>query len=100
MDPKTGKAPPVGNTVDLKRATFANTIGAAKLAAVWQDPEFDPQSPTAYYLRVIEIPTPRWSTIVAIKRKQPLPRGVAATLQERAWSSPIWYGGLAKTGKK
>jgi hypothetical protein len=58
---------------------------------VWQDPHFDPSVAAAYYLRVLEIPTPRWSTIVSVKRGEPLPADVPATIQERAWSSPIWY---------
>jgi uncharacterized protein DUF3604 len=86
-----GKAPPVGNTVDVKTATFRNTIGAAQFGTVWQDPEFDASVPAVYYLRVIEIPTPRWSTILAVKRGIPLPSEVEPSLQERAWSSPIWY---------
>lgn len=91
VDPHTGKAPPVGNTVDLKSATYANTIGAAELQTVWRDPEFDPAKPAVYYVRVLEIPTPRWTTILAAKRHLPLPKGRPATIQERAWSSPIWY---------
>lgn len=91
VDPKTGKAPAVGSTVDVTKATYANSIGATQLAAVWQDPDFDPKVPAAYYLRAIEIPTPRWSTIVSVKRGEPLPAGYPATIQERAWSSPIWY---------
>jgi hypothetical protein len=91
VDPKSGKAPAVGNTVDLKTATYKNTIGATELSAVWRDPDFNPDAPAAYYLRVLEIPTPRWSTIVSIKRGEPLPPEVPATLQERAWSSPIWF---------
>lgn len=91
INPRTGKAPVVGNTVDLKSATYKNTIGATQLYAVWQDPQFDPRVPAAYYLRLLEIPTPRWSTIVSVKRGEPLPPDVPASLQERAWSSPIWY---------
>jgi hypothetical protein len=91
VDPRTGKAVPVGSTVDLKHATYKNTIGATQLSAVWQDPHFDPRVPAAYYLRALEIPTPRWSTIVSVKRGEPLPTEVPATIQERAWSSPIWY---------
>jgi hypothetical protein len=91
VDPKTGKAPAVGDTVDLKTATYKNTIGATELSAVWRDPDFNPEVPAAYYLRVLEIPTPRWSTIVSVKRGEALPPEVPATLQERAWSSPIWY---------
>lgn len=91
VDAQTGKVPAVGNTVDVKTATFTNSIGATELGAVWQDPEFDASTAAVYYLRAIEIPTPRWSTILAVKRGLPLPGEVQPTLQERAWSSPIWY---------
>ncbi len=78
--------------MDLKTATYTNTIGATELQTVWQDPQFDPAVPAVYYLRVIEIPTPRWSTILAVKRGLPVPAEVVQpTLQERAWSSPVWY---------
>jgi hypothetical protein len=90
-DPTTGKVPAVGNTVDLKTATYTNTIGATELAGVWQDPEFDPQSYATYYARVLEIPTPRWSTIWAVKYNLPLNDKMGNTIQERAWTSPIWY---------
>lgn len=91
VDPKTGKAPAVGSTVDLTTATYKNTIGATTLQTVWRDPQFDPKVPAAYYLRVLEIPTPRWTTILAVKRGAALPTDVPATIQERGWSSPIWY---------
>jgi hypothetical protein len=91
VDPKTGKAAAVGNTVDLHKATYTNSIGAANLSTTWQDSEFDPKAPAIYYLRVLEIPTPRWSTIIAVRRGAPLPEYVPATIQERGWSSPIWY---------
>lgn len=91
VDAKTGKAPPVGNTVNLKDGSYVNSIGAAELGAVWADPEFDPQVPAIYYARVLEIPTPRWSTLLAIRRNLPIPERVSPTLQERAWTSPIWY---------
>jgi hypothetical protein len=90
-DPKTGHAPPVGDTVDLKTATYKNTIGATQLSAVWTDPEFDASKPAVYYARALEIPTPRWTTYLAVKRNLPLPDNGHATLQERAWGSPIWY---------
>ena len=91
VNPKSGKAPAVGNTVDLKTATYKNSIGATQLATLWRDPQFDPKVPAVYYLRVLEIPTPRWSTLLAVKRGTPLPPDVPATIQERGWSSPIWY---------
>jgi hypothetical protein len=82
---------PVGNTVDVENATWTNTIGAPELIAVWKDPEFDAGQRAFYYARVIEIPTPRW-TAYDVKRfgNQPLP-GTTMVLQERAYTSPIWY---------
>ena len=90
-DPATGDVPAVGNTVDLATARYANTIGATQLAAVWEDPAFDPAVPAVYYLRVLEIPTPRWSLFVAVKLERPHPSDAPPTIQERAWSSAIWY---------
>jgi hypothetical protein len=86
-----GKLPAVGNTVDLKKATYTNDIGAAELMGSWTDPEFDPKRPALYYVRVLEIPTPRWTTYDAVRNKLPLLKDVPATIQERAWTSPIWY---------
>jgi hypothetical protein len=86
-----GKVPAVGNTVDLKTAQYTNAIGAPELAAAWTDPEFDAGLPAVYYARVLEIPTPRWSTIDAAKLGQPVLAGISPTIQERAWTSPIWY---------
>jgi hypothetical protein len=82
---------PVGSTVDVKNATWTNTIGAPELITVWKDPDFDPAQRAFYYARVLEIPTPRWTAYDA-KRfgTKPLP-GTVMTLQERAYTSPIWY---------
>lgn len=91
LDPKTGKLPTVGNTVNIKKATYTNKIGDSQLSAVWTDPDFDPTIKAVYYVRVLEIPTPRWSTYDAARNNLPLPTAVPATIQERAYSSPIWY---------
>ncbi len=88
---KNGKLPPVGNTVDIKKATYTNNIGDTQLSAVWTDPDFDASQHAVYYARVIEIPTPRWSTYDAAQLGVDIPEGVPATIQERAWASPIWY---------
>jgi hypothetical protein len=82
---------PVGNTVDIPTATFTNTIGTAALAAHWQDPDFDPTEHAFYYVRVLEIPSPRWTTYDAAFYGIPLPDTVPPTLQDRAYTSPIWY---------
>jgi hypothetical protein len=91
IDKKSGKLPPVGNTVDVKTATYKNSIGGNMLSIVWTDPDFDPTIKAVYYARVLEIPTPRWSTYDSARNNLPLPTEVPATIQERAYSSPIWY---------
>jgi hypothetical protein len=90
-DARTGKVPSVGSTVDLRTASWTNTIGAPELIAAWKDPDFDPALHAFYYGRVIEIPTPRWTAYdVARFGNQPLP-GTRMTVAERAYTSPIWY---------
>jgi hypothetical protein len=86
-----GKLPAVGDTIDLATATYKNTIGAANLATVWTDPEFDPAVRSFYYLRVLEIPTPRWTAYDAVRFKLKLPPEVQVKQQERAYTSAIWY---------
>jgi hypothetical protein len=86
-----GRLPPVDSTVDLAKASYDNSIGAAELSAAWTDPEFDASQRAFYYARVLEIPTPRWSTYDAVKLGKPQLEGIATTIQERAWSSPVWY---------
>ncbi len=86
-----GKLPAVGNTVDVANANWTNTIGAPELATVWSDPDFDPAQNAFYYARVIEIPTPRWSTYDAFRLGVPLPEDAPTSTQERAYTAPIWY---------
>jgi hypothetical protein len=86
-----GKVPAVGNTVNPAEATYRNDIGAPMLAAEWVDPEFDPAQSAVYYARVLEIPTPRWTTYLAVKHDLPLSENAPVSIQERAWTSPIFY---------
>ncbi len=86
-----GNLPSVGNSVDLSTGAYNNDIGSPLLSVVWNDPEFNPEHHAFYYVRVIQIPTPRWSTYDAIRLGRDLPEGLPATIQERAWTSPIWY---------
>ena len=81
----------VGNTVDVANATWTNTIGAPELIAVWKDPDFDPKQHAFYYVRVIEIPTPRWTAYEAVRFQVQMPENVPMITQERAYTSPIWY---------
>ncbi len=90
-DPATGKLPAVGDTVDVAKGAYTNSIGAALLEAVWTDAAFDPAQHAFYYVRVLEIPTPRWSTYDAARLGVKIPDGLPASIQERAWTSPIWY---------
>jgi hypothetical protein len=87
----SGKLPAVGNTVDLATALYTNDIGAPELMGSWTDPDFDPAQHAFYYARVLEIPTPRWSTYEAVRNNLPLMEDVPAIIQERAWSSPVWH---------
>ncbi|MGX4675959.1 DUF3604 domain-containing protein [SAR92 clade bacterium H246] len=87
-----GKVEPVGNTVSIKQAIYHNSIGDTELAVVWQDPDFDKTVPAFYYLRVLEIPTPRWSAYDAkYFNLKDIPKEVPMITQDRAYTSPIWY---------
>ena len=86
-----GKLPSVGDTVDVPNATYSNTIGATELIKVWRDPEFDASQRAFYYARVLEIPTPRWTAYDAKYFGIKMPPDVTMKLQERAYTSPIWY---------
>jgi len=86
-----GKLPMVGNTVDVPNATYTNSIGSPELIKVWKDPQFDPSLRAFYYVRVIEIPTPRWTAYDAKYFGVTMPKEVPMTTTERAYTSPIWY---------
>ncbi|WP_317930449.1 DUF3604 domain-containing protein [Halioxenophilus sp. WMMB6] len=88
---RKGGVAPVGNTVEIEKAEYSNSIGAPELATWWQDPDFNASEPAFYYVRVLQIPTPRWTTYDAAFYGLPVSEGVPATIQERAYSSPIWY---------
>ena len=88
----SGRLPAVGNTVDVDSATYTNTIGAPQLSTAWMDPDFDPDARAFYYVRAIEIPTPRHQVYdAAALEMDPRETGQVLTIQERAWSTPIWY---------
>lgn len=86
-----GKLPPVGDTVNIAKASYTNNIGDPELRTVWVDPEFQPGVRAFYYVRVLEIPTPRWVLFDALRYGAKLLPGTELKSQERAYSSPIWY---------
>jgi hypothetical protein len=87
-----GKASAVGSTVDVKDASYTNSIGDPVLSVVWTDPDFDARELAFYYVRVLEIPTPRWTAYDAkYFGLSDLPEEVPMITQERAYTSPIWY---------
>jgi len=88
---KRNKVKPVGNTVDVETATWRNSIGDPTLSVVWQDPDFDEQQRAFYYVRVLEIPTPRWTAYDAAFYGEAAPQDAPEFGQERAYTSPIWY---------
>ncbi len=91
IEEQTGQLAAVGSTVDVDKASYANTIGAAQLSTVWTDPEFDPRQRAVYYVRVLEIPRPRWTAYDAAFFQLDLPSEVPMVIQDRAYTSPIWY---------
>jgi hypothetical protein len=91
IDAATGKLPPVGNTIDMQTLEYTNTIGAVELSGTWTDPDFSANKNAFYYARAIEIPTPRWSMFDAKALGIPHPADLNKVLQERAYTSPIWY---------
>ena len=86
-----GKVPMVGNTVDVANATWTNSIGTPELIGFWSDPDFDPSEKAFYYVRVIEIPTPRWTAYEAMRYEVEMGSEVPMITTERAYTSPIWY---------
>jgi hypothetical protein len=90
-DPQTGKCPENGAKVNLSDCSVSANKGAAELSTTWSDPEFDKADRAFYYARVLENPTCRWTTYVALAANANPPKGLPATVQERGWSSPIWY---------
>jgi len=82
---------PVGNTVNISEASYTNSIGETELMAHWRDPAFDPEQRAFYYVRVLEIPTPRWTAYDAKRFGNTMPDGARMTVQDRAYTSPIWY---------
>ena len=90
-DPINHRCPETKAKVDLKTCKISKNIGSDEIKAIWSDPEFDPSLKAFYYVRVLENPTCRWSTWDAIKNGTPIRPNLKSTIQERAWSSPIWY---------
>ena len=90
VDPATHRCPDNGAEVDTEDCSITEGVGAAELRSLWQDPDFDPSERAFYYVRVLENPTCRWSTWDAFRAGTTPRRDLHATIQERAWSSPIW----------
>ncbi len=93
---KQGKLPAISGTVDVANASWSNSIGDAELVGFWQDPDFDAAQAAVYYARIIEIPTPRWTAYDAKLLGDKMPEGTKFVIQERAYTSPIWYSPSAE----
>ncbi len=91
VNPETNRCPDNGAKVDITDCSISANVGAAELKTVWQDPDFEPGQEAFYYVRVLENPTCRWSTWDAIRAGTKPRPDLQATIQERVWSSPIWY---------
>ena len=86
-----GRIKPLSSTVDLATATYTNTVGTAELIGLWEDPDFVPDQPAVYYVRILEIPTPRWTLYDKVRYGlNDLPVNIPLTIQERAYTSAIW----------
>jgi hypothetical protein len=88
---RNGKAEPLKSTVDASTATYTNTVGEPQLSTFWQDPDFDAREHAFYYARVLEIPTPRWTTYDAVRLGADVPEAAPKEIQDRAYTSPIWF---------
>ena len=86
-----GKLPSVGSTVNVNDASYRNAIGSPEISATWSDPDFTQTERAVYYIRVLQIPTPRWTVYDANFYEQELPEKPPLVIEERAYSSPIWY---------
>ena len=91
IDNQTGRLGLVGSTVDIDNASYDNSVGASNLLSVWEDPDFNAKERSFYYLRVLEIPKPRWTAYDAKFFGLSLPAEIPMTVQDRAYTSPIWY---------
>ena len=86
-----GRLPDLGNTVNLVNASYTNTIGEAQFSALWQDPVFSPGQSAFYYVRILQIPTPRHSLYDVVALNADVDTRRPDSIQERAYTSPIWY---------